>query len=89
MRSGGSRSTPEWVRSGPSALLAGIELHPDALARKPGLTDAVVAEARRRGVLTRNLVGKSLQVSPPFVIEEAEIRLLVDTFAASIDAALA
>ena len=67
-------------------LLAGIELHADALARKPGLTDAVVAEARRRGVLTRNLTGKSLQVSPPFVIEEAEVRLLVDTFAESIDA---
>ena len=67
-------------------LLAGIELHAEALARKPGLTDAVVAEARRRGVLTRNLVGKSLQVSPPFVIEEAEIRLLASTFAESIDA---
>jgi adenosylmethionine-8-amino-7-oxononanoate aminotransferase len=70
-------------------LLAGVELHADALARKPGLTDAVVAEARRRGVLTRNLVGKSLQVSPPFVIEEAEIRLLATTFAEAIDAALA
>jgi adenosylmethionine-8-amino-7-oxononanoate aminotransferase len=68
-------------------LLAGIELHAEALARNPGLADAVVAEARRRGVLTRGLVGTSLQVSPAFVIEEAEIRLLVDTFAASIEAA--
>jgi adenosylmethionine-8-amino-7-oxononanoate aminotransferase len=67
-------------------LLAGIELRAEALARKPGLSDAVVAEARGRGVLTRSLVGTSLQVSPPFVIEEAEIRLLVDTLAASIDA---
>jgi putrescine---pyruvate transaminase len=67
-------------------LLAGIELKADALARKAGLCDLVVAEARRRGVLTRNLVGTSLQVSPSFVIEEADVKLMVDTFAASVEA---
>jgi adenosylmethionine-8-amino-7-oxononanoate aminotransferase len=67
-------------------LLAGIELKAEALARKAGLCDQVVAEARRRGVLTRNLVGTSLQVSPSFVIEEADVKLMVDTFAASVEA---
>jgi putrescine---pyruvate transaminase len=70
-------------------LLAGVELAAETLARKPGLCDVVVAEARQRGVLSRGLVAKSLQVSPPFVIEEAQIRLLVDTFAVAIDSAAA
>jgi putrescine---pyruvate transaminase len=67
-------------------LLAGIELKAEALARKPGLCDQVVAESRKRGVLTRNLVGTTLQVSPSFVIEEADVKLMVDIFAASVEA---
>src|SRR5262249_16086385 len=66
-------------------LLAGIELRAEALARKPGLCDQVVAEARRRGVLTRNLVGTSLQVSPSFVIQEGDVRVMADTFAGGVD----
>ena len=48
--------------------------------------DRVVKEARLRGVLTRALVGKALQVSPPFVITEEQIRGLVDGLAATLDA---
>ena len=56
-----------------AGLLAGVELAADAVAAMPGLVDRVVAEAREGGVLTRGLVGTTLQISPPFVITEEEI----------------
>ena len=67
-------------------LLAGIELNAEALHRAPGLTDSIVKEARQRGVLTRALMGNTLQVSPPFVIEEAELRTIAQTFLVTLDA---
>ena len=44
----------------------------------------VAAALRRHGILTRVLRGVALQVSPPFVITEAEIALLVDGFEAAL-----
>ena len=38
-------------------------------------------------MITRLLRGVALQVSPPFVITEAEIEQIADTFAAALDAA--
>jgi len=44
----------------------------------------VAAAARGYGVLTRVLRGVALQVSPPFVITEVEIRTLVDGLEAAL-----
>src|SRR5262249_9096005 len=48
-------------------LLGAVELG------EPGLADRLVAELQDDGVLVRGLVGRSLQISPPFVISEDEI----------------
>jgi putrescine aminotransferase len=67
-------------------LLAGIEISAEAIQRSPNLLNTIVKEATDRGVLTRALVGTSLQISPPFVIEASELRVLVDTLRLSLDA---
>jgi adenosylmethionine-8-amino-7-oxononanoate aminotransferase len=67
-------------------LLAGIEINADALQRAPDLADALVNDARQRGLLTRMLVGNTIQISPPFVITEAELRGAADTVRAALDA---
>ena len=58
-------------------LAAGIELDPALLAQSPGAGPAVVAAARRHGVATRLLRGVALQISPPFVVTEAELEQIV------------
>ena len=72
-----------------AGLLGGVELRAEALARTPDLPDRVVKQARIRGVLTRALVGKALQISPPFVITEAEIRQIVDVLEQALSAVAA
>jgi putrescine aminotransferase len=67
-------------------LLAGVELSAEALQRTPDLTDTIVREARARGVLTRALMGTTLQVSPPFVIDESQLRTIGETFLVTLDA---
>ena len=64
------------VRAG-AGLLAAIQIDPERLAQDPALVQRVVAGMRSRGVLTRGLVDGSLQVSPPFVIEESDLKMLV------------
>jgi adenosylmethionine-8-amino-7-oxononanoate aminotransferase len=66
-------------------LLAGVELHPDALERDPLLVEKVVVAARERGVLVRNLLGRTLQISPPFVITAEELGLLASVLAEALD----
>lgn len=65
-------------------LMAGIELigHPDEPGRV-GL--AVGAEAESRGVLFR-VIGDTLAISPPLIIEEAEIEYITDVLYDCIDA---
>lgn len=58
-------------------LMAAVALDPAAVAAEPGLADRLVALARDTGVLTRNLLGSSLQLSPPFVVTPAEIDRIV------------
>jgi len=65
-------------------LAAAVELDGDVLAVDPGLPEAVAAAARRHGVLTRVLRGVALQVSPSFVITQAEIGTLVDGLEAAL-----
>jgi adenosylmethionine-8-amino-7-oxononanoate aminotransferase len=65
-------------------LTAAVELDEATLAANPGAPDVVAGALRRHGILTRVLRGVALQVSPPFVITEAEIRLMVDGFEAAL-----
>jgi putrescine aminotransferase len=74
------------VRTG-TGLLGAVEISAQARAEDPGLAARLVADIRERGVITRLLRGVALQVSPPFVITEAEIGQIAETFAAALDAA--
>ena len=71
-------------------LTAAVELTDEALAADPAAAEKAAAAIRTRaGVLTRVLRGRALQVSPAFVITEAEIDALVDGFAEGLDAVAA
>jgi putrescine aminotransferase len=74
------------VRAG-TGLLAGVEVAEEARTADPGLGARLVADIRDRGVITRLLRGTALQVSPPFVITEAEIARIAEVFTAAFDAA--
>lgn len=76
------------VRAG-VGLLGAVELDAGARAEDPGLLNRVVAGARERGVLTRGIRGVALQVSPPFVVTEAELEQVAAAFAGALDAAAA
>jgi len=76
------------VRAG-TGLLAAVEIAEAARAADPGIGPRLVAEIRERGVITRLLRGVALQVSPPFVITEAEIARIAEVFAAALDAVAA
>jgi adenosylmethionine-8-amino-7-oxononanoate aminotransferase len=76
------------VRAG-TGLLAAVEIAEDARAADPGIGPRLVAEIRERGVITRLLRGVALQISPPFVITEAEINRIAEVFAAALDAVAA
>ncbi|HEX3493055.1 MAG TPA: aspartate aminotransferase family protein [Streptosporangiaceae bacterium] len=73
------------VRSG-TGLLTAVELAAEAREADPGLGARLVAGARQRGVITRLLRGVALQVSPPFVITEAELDRVAEVFAETLDA---
>lgn len=72
------------VRAG-VGLLAAIDYTADAKAA--GVPAAVLASLRDRGVLTRNLASGALQVSPPFVIDDADIDALAMSIADALVAA--
>ncbi len=72
------------VRAG-TGLLAAIQIEPDE--SRPGRIHRVVSALRSQGVLSRALVDGSLQISPPFVIDEADIDNFVAQCVASLDLA--
>jgi putrescine aminotransferase len=74
------------VRSG-TGLLAAVEIAEDARVAEPAIGVRLVAGIRERGVITRLLRGVALQISPPFVITEAEISRIASTFADALDEA--
>jgi putrescine aminotransferase len=74
------------VRAG-TGLLAAVEIAESARAADPGIGPRLVADIRERGVITRLLRGVALQISPPFVITEAEIARIAEVFTAAFDAA--
>ncbi|HEX9031713.1 MAG TPA: aminotransferase class III-fold pyridoxal phosphate-dependent enzyme [Streptosporangiaceae bacterium] len=72
------------VRSG-TGLLAAVEIAEDARTADPMIGQRLVLAIRARGVITRLLRGVALQVSPPFVITEAEIDRIAEAFAGAFD----
>jgi len=72
------------VRAG-TGLLAAVEIDEDARAADPAIGQRLVLAVRKRGVITRLLRGVALQISPPFVITEAEIDRIVEAFAGAFD----
>ena len=58
------------VRTG-IGLLCGIDVRDDP--SRPELAMEVVRAARAGGVITRALRGRTLQISPPFVVTEPEL----------------
>lgn len=65
-------------------LTGAVELSAEARAANPGVVEAVVAAARRHGVLTRAIRGVALQFSPAFTISEEEIGQAADGFEAAL-----
>jgi len=76
------------VRAG-TGLLGAVEIAEQARAADPRIGQRLVLAARERGVLTRLLRGIALQVSPPFVITEAEIDRIAGAFADALDDVMA
>ncbi|HWF81130.1 MAG TPA: aminotransferase class III-fold pyridoxal phosphate-dependent enzyme [Streptosporangiaceae bacterium] len=66
------------VRAG-TGLLAAVELAPEMTA-DPTAGQRLVLAIRERGVITRLLRGVALQISPPFVITEAEIGRIAEVY---------
>ena len=66
-------------------LTAAVAFEPELLAADAGLPERAVAAALRHGVATRVLRGHALQISPPFVITEAEIDQMVAGLGAAIE----
>ena len=65
-------------------LTGAVQLRDDVIAANPATIEAVVAAARRNGVLTRAVRGGAFQVSPAFVITEAEIETMTAGFEAAL-----
>jgi putrescine aminotransferase len=74
----------EEVRAG-VGLLAAVDYTPEA--KQSGVPGLVLSGLRDRGVLTRNLASGALQISPAFVVDDADITLLVSAIAEAIAAA--
>jgi len=68
----------EEVRS--AGLTAAFQISGEARKKNPKIVEDVVREAKRNGVMTRSLLGHSVQISPPLVITEKEIHFMIDNF---------
>ena len=67
-----------------AGLLCAVEIVA-SLAEELGFGDRILAAGRRHGLLTRLLLGRSLQVSPPLVIGQEEVLTLADALRATLD----
>lgn len=65
-------------------LTAAFEFRPEALKHNPRIADEVLVQARENGVITRSLLGHSLQISPPLIITKEELKFMVDGFVAAL-----
>jgi putrescine---pyruvate transaminase len=78
----------EAVRGG-VGVLAAVNLRHDLVAEDASLPAKVTAACREAGVLVRPLVGGAIAVSPPLVIDEADIEAIAEAFRTALDAAAA
>jgi len=67
-------------------LLGAVELSQEELEERPGMVEEVVANAREEGILTRSLVGRSVHLSPAFVITREQTEALVAGLTRALDA---
>jgi adenosylmethionine-8-amino-7-oxononanoate aminotransferase len=72
------------VRCGTGALAA-VQIDPDRLASDPGLLPGLIPATRARGIMTRVLATGALQVSPPFVLSDEELKELADGLRTALD----
>ncbi|MFM7598476.1 MAG: aspartate aminotransferase family protein [Actinomycetota bacterium] len=71
------------VRAG-VGVLAAVDFTPDAIAE--GVPPRVLNSLRERGVLTRTLASGAVQVSPSFVITDADLGLLASALEGALEA---
>jgi putrescine aminotransferase len=74
------------VRRGTGALAA-VQLDAALLAADPAAPQRVSVALRAHGVLSRPLATGALQISPPFVTTDADVRVLVQAFEPALNAA--
>jgi putrescine---pyruvate transaminase len=67
-----------------AGLLAAVPIEDAALAHEPTLPLQVAARSRERGCMVRGLSG-AIQLSPPFVITDAEMELVATRLRAAFD----
>jgi adenosylmethionine-8-amino-7-oxononanoate aminotransferase len=84
----GSLSDHELVHEvrGGTGVLAAVQLRPDRVEADAALPGRVASACRRAGLLVRPLVGGAIAVSPPLVIDDADLAELTDGFRAGLDA---
>jgi putrescine---pyruvate transaminase len=74
------------VRGG-LGVLAAVQLSSEALAADADLPGKVAAGCRRAGVIVRPLAGGGIAVSPPLVIDDADLREMADGLRSGLDEA--
>jgi putrescine---pyruvate transaminase len=73
------------IRGG-TGVLAAVQLPPDRVVSDATLPGRVAGACRRAGVLVRPLVGGAMAVSPPLVVDDADLTELAEGFRAGLDA---
>ncbi|MFM7719299.1 MAG: aspartate aminotransferase family protein [Actinomycetota bacterium] len=81
----GSHALVSEVRRG-TAVLAAVQIDPEAIAADATLPARTAAACRANGVLTRALASGGLQISPPLVLDDDGIAELVAGIGAGLDA---
>jgi putrescine---pyruvate transaminase len=61
-----------------AGFLAGVEFSAEKLEERPDLAVSVIDRMRRKGVLARALLGHTIQISPPLIIEVDEMALIAE-----------
>jgi putrescine---pyruvate transaminase len=67
-------------------VLAAIQVSGDAMRDDATLPARITASCRDAGLLVRPLVGGAIAVSPPLVMEDADLDELASGFRAGLDA---
>jgi putrescine aminotransferase len=67
-----------------AGFLAGVELDENARAEVAELMEMVLEAMRQRGVLVRGLLGRTIQISPPLIIETDQLALLATALEESL-----